>query len=120
MNTLPLDIFAEEDVQHQGFVVDFTLVGNVDRVMDNAPVNPDPCCFFDIDRAIEEKAAEMSLGLEHKGIVGNGKLQKVAVVCVSFEDKVPGAQPVINGTSRVAGKIEDEIPLALCRITGEY
>ena len=65
---------AEEDVEHQGFIVDLTLVGDVDRVLDDAPVNPDPRYFFDINRVIEEKAAEMPLGFERKGIVGNGKL----------------------------------------------
>ena len=92
--------------------------------MDNAPVNPDPCCFFDIDRAIEEKAAEMSLGLEHKGIVGNGKAAEGWRLFASLSIKIKcraRSFAVINGTSRVAGeKIEDEIPLALCRITGEY
>jgi hypothetical protein len=62
---------AEEDVEHQSLVVDLALVGNVDRVLDNAPVNPDPRYLFDIDRVIEEKAVEMPLGLERKGVVGN-------------------------------------------------
>ena len=65
---------AEEDVDHQGFIVDLTLVGNVDRVLDNAPVNPDLRYFLDINRVIEEKAAELPLGFERKRIVGNGKL----------------------------------------------
>lgn len=85
-----------------------------------APGNPDLADLFDINRVIEEKAAETPFGLDRKGIVGNGKLQKAAVLCVLFESKVPGAQPVIDGTSRVAGKIEDEIPLGSCRITDEH
>ena len=111
---------AEEDVKHQSLVVDLALVGNVGRVLDNAPVNPNPRYLFDINRVIKEKAAEMPLGLEPKGIVGDGKLQKAPVLRVLFEGKMPGAQPVIDRTSPVAGKIEDEILLDACRITREH
>ena len=64
---------AKEDVEHQGLVVDLTVVGNVDRVLDNAPANPDTGHLFNVDSVIEEKATEMPLCLEPKGIVGNGK-----------------------------------------------
>jgi CubicO group peptidase (beta-lactamase class C family) len=59
---------AEEDVEHQGLIVDLVLIGHIDRVLDDAPVNPDLLCFFDIDRVIEEKAAELPLGFERDSL----------------------------------------------------
>jgi CubicO group peptidase (beta-lactamase class C family) len=44
------------------------LIGHIDRVLDDAPVNPDLLCFFDIDRVIEEKAAELPLGFERDSL----------------------------------------------------
>jgi hypothetical protein len=88
--------------------------------LDNAPVHTYPRYIFDINRVIEEEAAETPLGLERKGIVGDGKLQKATVLRVLFEGKMLGAQSVIDRTSPVAGKIEDEIPLDACRITREH